>query len=180
MDDLDLTELKEMFLEECRENVDVLEAGLLELGRGDAPEDKLNEVFRAAHSIKGGAATFGFMPLSELTHHMETLLDEMRSGNRAVNDADLELLLQSVDIVRDMIEPGADDGHPERSAMEQKLSKAVDAGAPAAPESEAAPEDDAQPAGSGEWEINFIPRQRSAIAGARSRAPRGHLRRAKT
>ncbi|MFK7887646.1 MAG: chemotaxis protein CheA [Gammaproteobacteria bacterium] len=157
MDDLDLTELKEMFLEECRENVDVLEAGLLDLGGEDVDPDKLNEVFRAAHSIKGGGATFGFIPLSELTHHMETLLDEMRSGNREVNDSDLELLLQSVDIVRAMLEPGADDDHPERKEMEGHLSESVSNGAGAAEAAPAAAEP--EPDGAGEWEVLFKPRE---------------------
>ncbi len=172
MDDLDLTELREMFLEECGENVDILEAGLLALSSGEAePAEKLNEVFRAAHSIKGGGATFGFMPLSELTHHMETLLDEMRSENRAVNEPDLELLLQSVDIVRDMLDGDADADHADRADMQNKLSASVAGGAPAesgdskpaASDAGAAeaPKDGevAEPAtGAGEWEVDFKPR----------------------
>ncbi|MEO1573442.1 MAG: chemotaxis protein CheA [Pseudomonadota bacterium] len=126
-------------------------------------------MFRAAHSIKGGGATFGFMPLSELTHYMETLLDEMRSGNREVNDADLELLLQSVDIVRDMMDSDPNEDHPERDGMQRKLQASVEAGAPAAagdaPAPAAAPVADAASTeaasaapGVGEWEVEFRPR----------------------
>ena len=156
MDDLDLTELREMFLEECRENVDILEAGLLALGGEDVDPDKLNEVFRAAHSIKGGGATFGFMPLSELTHYMETLLDEMRSGNREVNDADLELLLQSVDIVREMMDSDPNDDHAAREGMQKQLSDSVERGAPITDGVvKAGP---AEPAGPGKWSVEFKPR----------------------
>ncbi len=127
MDDLDLQQVNAMFLEECAENVDILERGLLQMGEGAADADLLNEVFRAAHSIKGGGATFGFMELSELTHHMETLLDEMRSGNREVADGDVELLLNSVDIVRAILESGGQTDHPDRAAMEAQLVAAVGA-----------------------------------------------------
>ncbi|MFK8053465.1 MAG: chemotaxis protein CheA [Woeseiaceae bacterium] len=125
MDELDLQEVRGMFLEECRENVDVLESGLLKMGGDDADPELVNEVFRAAHSIKGGGATFGFMKLSELTHHMETLLDEMRQGNKTIQEADLELLLGAVDIVRDLMELTEKDEHPERIAMQEKLAGAV-------------------------------------------------------
>lgn len=164
MDDLDLSELREMFLEECRENVDILEAGLLALGGDDVDPDKLNEVFRAAHSIKGGGATFGFMPLSELTHYMETLLDEMRSGNREVNEPDLELLLQSVDIVREMMDSDPSEDHPEREGMQKKLSDSVEGGAPADGAGESASKSDGEAGasdevqGAGEWEVDFKPR----------------------
>lgn len=125
MDDNELDELKDIFLEECRENVDILEQGLLQLGQGDNDVELLNEVFRAAHSIKGGGATFGFAALAELTHHMETLLDEMRAGKREVGDDDLELLLESVDIVRDLMESRGNEDHDERLPMQARLEKSV-------------------------------------------------------
>lgn len=154
MDELDLQEVSAMFLEECRENVDVLESGLLKMGDGETDPELLNEVFRAAHSIKGGGATFGFMKLSELTHHMETLLDEMRSGNKTVQDNDLELLLLAVDIVRGLMELGDESDHPERAAMQQKLAAAV--GTVASEPAVAAddPEADDSP---NSWQIAFRP-----------------------
>ncbi|MEM6708452.1 MAG: chemotaxis protein CheA [Pseudomonadota bacterium] len=125
MDDNELDELKGIFLDECRENVDILEQGLLQLGQGNDDHELLNEVFRAAHSIKGGGATFGFDLLAELTHHMETLLDEMRSDKRPVNENDLELLLESVDIVRELMEARGDSDHPDRIAMQERLESSV-------------------------------------------------------
>ncbi|MEM6638393.1 MAG: chemotaxis protein CheA [Pseudomonadota bacterium] len=164
MDDLDLSELRDMFLEECRENVDVLEAGLLALGGDDVDPDKLNEIFRAAHSIKGGGATFGFVPLSELTHYMETLLDEMRSGNREVNEPDVELLLQSVDIVRDMLDADPESDHDLREDMQKKLSASVEnggdadgGGADAAVVASGSSDIQAS-GGSGQWSVTFKPK----------------------
>ncbi len=125
MDEMDLEELKEMFLEECREHVDTLERGFLEMSQAEQSVDLLNEVFRAAHSIKGGGATFGFADLAELTHHMETLLDQMRSGEKPIEEADVELLLESLDVVRELMESLGNDDHPQRLILQERLEKAV-------------------------------------------------------
>lgn len=159
MDDFDIDEMKAMFLEECSENIDILETGLLSIG-DDANNDTLNEVFRAAHSIKGGGATFGFAELSELTHHMETLLDQMRSGQREVNDRDVELLLQSVDLLRGMAD-GEDNGDDAvRKDMQNKLAAAVDSVASTNDNDEPKNEIEDHPAESvspSNWHIKFIP-----------------------
>lgn len=127
MDD-DLEELRAIFLDECNENIELLENGLMRMGDGDDDPDTLNEVFRAAHSIKGGGSTFGFLPMAELTHHMETLLDEQRSGRRPVVEADVDLLLVALDAVQGILsdsrsETNAD--HPERAGIQAKLEAAV-------------------------------------------------------
>ncbi len=159
MDDFDIDEMKAMFLEECSENIDILETGLLSIG-DDANSDTLNEVFRAAHSIKGGGATFGFAELSELTHHMETLLDQMRSGQREVNDSDVELLLQSVDLLRGMSD-GEDNGDDAvREEMQKKLAAAVDSVASNNDNDEPKNEIEDHPAesvGLSNWHIKFVP-----------------------
>ncbi|MFK8031504.1 MAG: chemotaxis protein CheA [Gammaproteobacteria bacterium] len=154
MDELDMQEVCAMFIEECRENVDVLERGLLKMGDGDSSAELLNEVFRAAHSIKGGGATFGFKELSELTHYMETLLDEMRSGNRAVNDADVELLLSSVDIVRELMELGEPGDHPSRQEMQNTLAASVGAAQPSSETTAEVPEVGTEQA----WNVVFKPK----------------------
>ncbi|MGB0866218.1 MAG: chemotaxis protein CheA [Granulosicoccaceae bacterium] len=131
MEDFDLDNLKEIFLQECGENLDTLENGLLRMGEGEDDADLLNEVFRAAHSIKGGAATLGFSALAELTHHMETLLDEMRSGKREVNEDDVEILLSSLDVLREILDmsiAGDDSEHPQFRPLEKKLQDSVAAG----------------------------------------------------
>ena len=99
---MDLSEFHDVFFEECFEGLDVMESGLLNLDNGTDFEE-INTIFRAAHSIKGGGASFGFMEISDFTHIMETLLDEMRDERRAVTRDGVDLLLKSVDVLRGMV-----------------------------------------------------------------------------
>ena len=80
-----------------------MESGLLTM-EDAADKETINTIFRAAHSIKGGAGTFGFMEISGFTHSVETLLDEMRNGARGVTPDAVQVLLQSVDVIREMIQ----------------------------------------------------------------------------
>jgi len=77
-----------------------MESNLLTLPEGTPNTEVVNTIFRAAHSMKGGAGTFGFAELIHLTHILETLLDEMRSGKRNVTTENRETLLESVDVLR--------------------------------------------------------------------------------
>ena len=77
---MDLQRCHATFFEESREGLDAMEAGLLALEDGQHDPEVINSVFRAAHSIKGGAGTFGFDAIAGLTHVLETLLDELRAG----------------------------------------------------------------------------------------------------
>jgi len=115
---IDLSQFKQTFLEESDEGLDVLESGLLSLDSGTADDDVIHAVFRAAHSIKGGAGTFGLMEIADFTHIMETLLDEMRDGRREILKKDINVLLTSVDVLREMLEAAADDVPP---SMERTL-----------------------------------------------------------
>jgi len=115
---IDLSQFKQTFLEESDEGLDVLESGLLSLDSGTADDDVIHAVFRAAHSIKGGAGTFGLMEIADFTHIMETLLDEMRDGRREIRQTDINVLLTSVDVLREMLEAAADDVSP---SMERTL-----------------------------------------------------------
>ena len=102
--EFELDEISQIFFEECLEGLDIMEQGLLGLEDGEADAEIMNDIFRAAHSIKGGAGTFGFMEISEFTHGVETLLDEMRSGDRDVTPDAVQLLLRSVDRLREMMD----------------------------------------------------------------------------
>ena len=75
---VDLSQFHQIFFEEAAENLDQLEQLLLSLDLKAADDEELNALFRCAHSIKGGAATFGFADMAQLTHHMESLLDGLR------------------------------------------------------------------------------------------------------
>jgi len=94
---VDITQFHKVFFEESFEGLQIMESGLLELEPGTADAELINTIFRAAHSIKGGSGTFGFTDVARFTHHLETLLDEMRSGRRAVTSPAIDTLLQAVD-----------------------------------------------------------------------------------
>jgi two-component system chemotaxis sensor kinase CheA len=104
---VDLSQFIPSFLEESFEGLELMESSLLNLEQGD--DETINSIFRAAHSIKGGAGTFGFNKVTEFTHLVETLLDEMRDGRRNIQQDDVELLLDSVDCMRLLIESIRDD-----------------------------------------------------------------------
>ena len=101
--DDNMAEIAQLFIEESMEGLDIMESSLLNLNLGAADAETMNEIFRAAHSIKGGGATLGFTEVADFAHHVETLLDEMREGKFAVTSDAVDLLLQSVDCIRDMI-----------------------------------------------------------------------------
>lgn len=101
---IDLSQFHQVFYEESYEGLDAMEQGLLEMDV-EAPDDEvINTIFRAAHSIKGGSGTFGFNQVAEFTHVVETLLDEVRSGDRAMNQSIMDLLLVSVDCIRSLLQ----------------------------------------------------------------------------
>jgi two-component system, chemotaxis family, sensor kinase CheA len=100
--DLEMAEIAKVFFQESREGLDVMESGLLGLG-ASADSENINTIFRAAHSIKGGSATFGFAEVADFTHGVETLLDEMRNGVRPVTAEAIQTLLQACDCLREMI-----------------------------------------------------------------------------
>jgi len=132
--DLEMEEILKLFFEESCEGLDTMESGLLTLDAG-ADRDTINTIFRAAHSIKGGAGTFGFMEISGFTHSVETLLDEMRNGTRGITPDALQVLLQSVDVIREMVQ-SAQAKQPivmaGATALSNELSRILaDKGAPA-------------------------------------------------
>lgn len=100
---LDLAQFRGAFFEESFEALDAMEAALLKLDVGRPEAELINTIFRVAHSIKGGSATFGFSDIASFTHSLETLLDALRSGTMQVTAAISELLLRSVDLMREML-----------------------------------------------------------------------------
>ncbi len=100
---VDLTQFHEAFFEESFEALDSMETALLKLDIGSPDTELINTIFRVAHSIKGGSATFGFSEIASFTHSLETLLDELRSGGMAVTVALSDVLLKSVDVLRAML-----------------------------------------------------------------------------
>lgn len=100
---IDLSQFYQVFFEEAGENLENMEQLLLELDIEAADDEELNAIFRCAHSIKGGAATFGFSDVAELTHQMETLLDKLRRHELAPTAPMVDVLLQSGDALKAML-----------------------------------------------------------------------------
>lgn len=118
--------------------MDIMEASLLSLEVGETDLDEINTIFRAAHSIKGGSGTFGFDHVTNFTHVLETLLDEVREGKRNITEESKEYLLESVDCLRDMVtvlqqEEGSYD-QARVADVQQKLQSLLDADSPVSAE----------------------------------------------
>ncbi len=110
--DIDLEQFHRIFFEESLENLDSMETHLMDLQPGSEDAEFIDDIFRSAHSIKGGSATLGFTYISDFTHDLETLLDHVRMGARSISIADIDLLLQSVDCLRDIFSALVDGEEP--------------------------------------------------------------------
>ncbi|TKB61183.1 MAG: chemotaxis protein CheA [Nitrospira sp.] len=100
----DFAQFQDAFFDEAVEHLAVVEDGLLELEQHPEDRDLLNKIFRSAHSIKGGSGMFGFNAVAQFTHKMETLLDLLRNGQKAVSPAIADLLLKSTDCLKTLLE----------------------------------------------------------------------------
>ncbi len=98
-----LEAIKATFFQECDELLADLESGLLELEGGGGDIETVNAVFRAVHSVKGGAGAFGLEPLVRFAHVFETTLDDMRSGKLATEPAAVKVMLRAADILADHV-----------------------------------------------------------------------------
>ena len=94
-DAFDLSQFYQVFFEEAGENLELMEQQLLAIDVGAPDGEALNSIFRCAHSVKGGAATFGFKDVAELTHQMETLLDKLRRNELVLAAPMVDVLLQA-------------------------------------------------------------------------------------
>ncbi|GAB4477793.1 MAG: chemotaxis protein CheA [Burkholderiaceae bacterium] len=96
----DLRQFHGVFFEEAGENLANMETLLLAIDVDAASDEDLNAIFRVAHSIKGGAATFGFSDVAELTHELETLLDRLRKGELKLRRDMVDVLLEAGDVLK--------------------------------------------------------------------------------
>ncbi|HUI60630.1 MAG TPA: chemotaxis protein CheA [Steroidobacteraceae bacterium] len=167
---IDLTQFHAAFFEESLEALDSMEAALLKLDVGAPDKELINTIFRVAHSIKGGSATFGFTEIASFTHSLETLLDELRAGAMQVTMPMSDLLLKSVDVMREMLR-SVQAGQPLNNQrvsdlqFDLEMTIAQKNPAPAAPQAAptaaapaaVAPEAVAQPGAASGWKISFRP-----------------------
>ena len=100
---IDLSQFFQVFFEEAGENLQSMEQMLLELDITAADDEELNAIFRCAHSVKGGAATFGFTDVAELTHQMEALLDKLRRHELSPTTQMVDVLLTAGDALKALL-----------------------------------------------------------------------------
>ena len=96
---IDISQFYQVFFEETKEHLQQIEQLLLKLNVEQPDVEQLNAIFRAAHSIKGGAATFGFNDITSVTHVLESLLDRLRKKDLALQSAMIDVFLQAADIL---------------------------------------------------------------------------------
>lgn len=131
---VDVAQFLQVFLEEAAEHLGTLETSLLELERTPRDAELLGKLFRAAHSIKGGAATFGLPAVARFTHHAESLLDAMREGAVVATAETVDLLLQATDLLRTMLVGGGGDAEgPRADQLVAALQAALVGGGAAVP-----------------------------------------------
>ncbi|WP_440108752.1 chemotaxis protein CheW [Acidovorax sp. BL-A-41-H1] len=181
--DFDLSQFYQIFFEEAGENLDQMEQMLLDLDLSSANDEELNGIFRCAHSIKGGAATFGFADVAELTHQMESLLDRLRRHELQPIPEMVDVLLESADASRSLLARHQAGGQGEAvstSALVRRISELAaghvpTAAAPVAPPPPPAPSAQtapvpapalATPGGSRQLEIEIGPLERPEQADA--------------
>jgi two-component system, chemotaxis family, sensor kinase CheA len=119
---IDLSQFFEVFFEEAYENLASYESLLLDTNLDEADDEALNAIFRAAHSIKGGAATFGFVDVAELTHELETLLDLARKHELQLSTEMVDCLLASGDALRAQLKRHQDGGTGEPTPIAHLVS----------------------------------------------------------
>ncbi len=101
---IDMQQFHGAFLDESAEHLDEIEQVLMDFDSGQQDIEGLNQIFRAAHSVKGGAGIFGFDALISVTHMMENLFDKARRGEYQLTPAVVNELLVVVDALRQLLE----------------------------------------------------------------------------
>ena len=122
----DLSHFKDAFFEESQEHLTTIEEGLLQLEQRPGDIDLLNRIFRGAHSIKGNSGMFGFTAVSQFTHKMESVLDQLRSSQMVVTVEVTDLLLQSLDCLKALIDC-AKSGEPPNDELVSALGARLEA-----------------------------------------------------
>ncbi len=122
---MDTSQYMSMFLEESLDNLQTLNESLLDLEQNPEDTDKVNEIFRVAHTIKGMAATMGFTDLAELTHKMEDVLAEFREGELKVTQDVVTVLFDCLDTLEKMVD-NVQEGSDEKLDIEGIMKALAD------------------------------------------------------
>ncbi len=142
---MDVSQYLEIFLDETNEHLQNLNTQILSLEQDPENMDTINEIFRAAHSLKGMAGTMGYKRMQTLTHDMENVFSEVRNGNIKVNADMIDVLFQCLDALEEYntnIRESSDEGTNDNGALIKRLNNIMgggsgDEGEKAAPGSDA-------------------------------------------
>ena len=114
---MDITEFYQTFFDEADELLRDMEQHLLELDPRDPDSEQLNAIFRSAHSIKGGAATFGFTLLQKTTHTLENLLDKARHDELTLTPDIIDVFLDTKDVMGSQLDAYKSDTLPDEASF---------------------------------------------------------------
>ena len=123
---MDVSQYLEIFIDETKEHLQSLNTQILDLEQDPESEDTINEIFRAAHSLKGMAGTMGYKRIQNLTHDMENVFSEVRNGNIKVGANMIDILFQCLDALEeylDTIQTTADEGTNENEPLIKALNQ---------------------------------------------------------
>lgn len=116
---MDITEFYQTFFDEADELLRDMEQHLLELDPFDPDSEQLNAIFRSAHSIKGGAATFGFTQLQNTTHTLENLLDKARHDELTLTPDIIDVFLDAKDVMASQLDAYKNDSLPDEDTFKR-------------------------------------------------------------
>ena len=122
---MDVSQYLEIFIDETKEHLQSLNTQILDLEQNPENMDTINEIFRAAHSLKGMAGTMGYKRMQNLTHDMENVFSEVRNGTVKVNAAIIDVLFQCLDALDEYltnIQSGADEGTNDNANLIKELN----------------------------------------------------------
>ncbi len=146
---MDVSQYLDIFIDETSGHIQSLSDNIMELEKEPDNKDVVNEIFRAAHSLKGMAGTMGFKRMQHLTHDMENVFQEVRNDNVKVNSSLIDILFKCLDAIEaylDTVKATSNEGTEENEALikllNDYLAQAEGGEAPA----EAAPAESAEPA----------------------------------
>lgn len=132
---MDVSQYLEIFLDETKEHLQNLNTQILELEQEPENMDTINEIFRAAHSLKGMAGTMGYKRMQTLTHDMENVFSEVRNGNIKVRGNMIDILFQCLDALEEYlstIQETADEGTNDNEPLIKALNEILNGGSAAA------------------------------------------------
>ena len=181
---MDVSQYLEIFIDETKEHVQNLNSQILELEQDPENADVVNEIFRAAHSLKGMAGTMGFKRMQALTHDMENVFSEVRNGSIKVNASIIDVVFQCLDALEEYlanIQESADEGTNDNEPIIKELNNILKGGGAPAPAAETKKEekkaDATAPAGEDgrKWlSINLDSSQSNVIVDAKKQGMNVH------